>query len=129
LLSLHAHRSLLAISIVSLAASVCLTFILAPSLHATGAAIAFSGAELVLALSSFLLLKRAAPNLRFPLRVPVRVSVAALGGAAAAFIPSSTSLERGLVAGVIYVGLLIALRAIPRELMDAVLRRPQLAES
>jgi O-antigen/teichoic acid export membrane protein len=125
LLSIHRHRALLMISIGSLFVSVVMTLILVPLLQAQGAAIAFSAAEVTLALSSFVLLRRARPDLSFSLRVPVRVVVAALLAGAVALVPGLSSLSRGLIGSVVYLGALVALRGIPAEIMQAVLRRPQ----
>jgi O-antigen/teichoic acid export membrane protein len=128
LLSLHRHRALLFITVSSLAISVCATVILVPLLEARGAAIAFSAAELSLAISSFVLLKRARPELRFSSRIPVRVLVAAACGAAVLLVPNLSSLARALIASVIYLLVLAALRGVPAELLLA-LRRPQSSRS
>jgi O-antigen/teichoic acid export membrane protein len=124
LLSLHRHRELLLISIGSLAVSVGLTLILVPLLQARGAAVAFSGAELTLAVSSFVLLKRARPDLRFSARTPVRVLVAAALGAAVLLVPGITSISRAVIAAVVYGGVLLLLRAVPAELLQALPRPP-----
>jgi O-antigen/teichoic acid export membrane protein len=124
LLSLHRHRALLFITLSSLAVSVCATLILVPLLEARGAAIAFSLAEICLAISSFVLLKRAGRELRFSSRVPVRVLVAAACGATVLLVPDLTSLVRALIASVIYLLVLAALRGVPAELLLA-LRRPR----
>ncbi len=125
LLSLHRHRALLLISVGSLAVSVILTLILVPVLQARGAALAFSAAELVMAASSFVALRLARPDLSFSLRVPLRVLIAAAVASTVLLVPDLTSLPRSLIASAVYFGILVALRAIPEELMQAVLRRPQ----
>ena len=119
LLSLHRHRELLLISIGSLAVSVGLTLILVPLLQARGAAVAFSGAELTLAVSSFVLLKRARPDLRFSARTPFRVLVAAALGAAVLLVPGITSISRAAIAAVVYCVVLLLLKAVPAELLQA----------
>jgi O-antigen/teichoic acid export membrane protein len=119
LLSLHRHRELLLISLGSLAVSVGLTLILVPLLQARGAAIAFSGAELTLAVSSFVMLRRARPDLRFSARTPLRVLAAAALGAAVLLIPSLTSLSRAALGLVIYCAVLLLLKAVPAELTQA----------
>jgi O-antigen/teichoic acid export membrane protein len=124
LLSLHRHRELLLISIGSLAVSVGLTLILVPLLQARGAAVAFSGAELTLAVSSFVLLKRARPDLRFSARTPVRVLVAAALGAAVLPVPGITSISRAAIAAVVYGVVLLLLKAVPAELLQALPRPP-----
>jgi O-antigen/teichoic acid export membrane protein len=126
LLSLHRHRALLLVSVGSLSVSVILTVILVPVLQARGAALAFSGAEIVMATSSFVALKLARPDLGVSLRVPLRVLIAAVLASTVLLVPDLTSLSRSLIASVIYLAVLVALRAIPAELMQAALRRPQL---
>jgi O-antigen/teichoic acid export membrane protein len=128
LLSLHRHRALLLISVSSLAVSVCLTFALVPLLQARGAAIAFSSAEIVLAAGSFMLLRRARPDLRFSARVPVRVLAAALLAGSVVLAPGLSSLARSLIASVVYLAVLLVLGAIPQELLDAALHRSQPAD-
>jgi O-antigen/teichoic acid export membrane protein len=129
LLSLHRHRALLSISVGSLLVSVCLTFVLVPVLQARGAAVAFSAAEVTLAVGSFVQLKRARPGLRFAPRVPACVLLAAALGGAIALLPGLTSLSRALLASLVYWGALVLLRAIPVELTQALLRRPRLGRS
>jgi O-antigen/teichoic acid export membrane protein len=124
LLSLHRHRELLLISLGSLAVSVGLTLILVPLLQARGAAVAFSGAELTLAVSSFVLLKRARPDLRFSARTPGRVLVAAALGAAVLLVPGITSISRAAIAAVVYGVVLLLLKAVPAELLQALPRPP-----
>jgi O-antigen/teichoic acid export membrane protein len=122
LLSLHRHRALLFITVSSLGVSVCSTLILVPLFHARGAAIAFSAAEVSLAVSSFVLLKIARPELRFSSRVPLRVLVAAALGGAVLLVPGLTSLGRAVVASVLYLAALLSMRAVPVELTQALFR-------
>jgi O-antigen/teichoic acid export membrane protein len=125
LLALHRHRALLLNSAAGLAASVCLTLVLVPALQARGAAIAFAIAEIVVAGGSFFYLRSAQPDLRFSPRVPLRVLLSALLGSAVLLAPGLGSLPDSLIATAVYVGALIALRAIPAELMHAVTSRFQ----
>jgi O-antigen/teichoic acid export membrane protein len=125
LLSLHRHRALFWISVGSLAVSVCMTLILVPLIHAQGAAAAFSAAEVTLAASSLLVLRLARPDLVFSLRVPARVLLAAALGGAVVFAPGLSSLSRALIASAIYVAVLVAVRAIPVEIMHALAHRQQ----
>lgn len=125
LLSLHRHRELLSISAGGLVISVCLTFALVPVLQARGAAFAFVGGELAVALACLGFLVRARPDLRPSLRVPTRVLLASVMGGGVILIPGLPSLPRAILASAIYCGVLIASRAIPPELMQAVLRRPR----
>jgi O-antigen/teichoic acid export membrane protein len=124
LLSLHRHRALLLISLGSLVVSVVLTLILVPLIKARGAAVAFSGAELTLAASSFVLLKRAHSELRFSGDMLLRVLLAAALAAAVLLIPGLQSISRALIASVIYMVGLVVLGAIPAELIQALPRLP-----
>jgi O-antigen/teichoic acid export membrane protein len=119
LLSLHRHRALLLISISSLAASFALTLILVPVLQAQGAALAFSGAELTLAVSAFVLLRRVRKDLRFSLRTATRVLAATALGAAVVFVPGLTSLSRAVIASILYWSAVFALGAVPAEMVHA----------
>jgi O-antigen/teichoic acid export membrane protein len=123
LLSLHRHRELLWISLTALLVSVCLTVVLVPELQARGAAVAFSSAELVGAGASYMMLERARPETRFEHRVPVRVGLAAALGAAVVLVPGLSSLEQCLVSAILYASVLVVLRALPTEIMDALRHR------
>jgi O-antigen/teichoic acid export membrane protein len=125
LLALHRHRAVLIISGVGLTLSVCLTVLLIPSLQARGAAIGFTAGEVVVAGMSFAALRIARPDIKFSLRIPVRVLLAALVGSLAALIPGLASLPTALLALAVYGAALIALRAIPAELMHAFRHRPK----
>jgi O-antigen/teichoic acid export membrane protein len=119
LLALHRHRAMLVISIVGLVVSICLTVGLVPVLDARGAAIAFAAAELVVAASSFVALRVARPDLRFSLRVPSRVLLAAGLAAGIALIPRLSSFGGTLVGCATYASVLVATRAIPAEVGHA----------
>jgi O-antigen/teichoic acid export membrane protein len=126
LFSLHHHRALLQTTIVSLVVSVVLLLVLVPQLQARGAAMAYTGGEVTVAITALLLLRRNHPGFGLPLRVPLRVASAVALGAAIVLIPGLTSLERAVIASVIYVGVLGATHAIPAELMHAVRTTPRL---
>jgi len=127
LLALHRHRAILLNSAAGLIVSVVLTLVLVPELQARGAAIAFVVAEVVVAASSFLYLRAARPELTFSPRVPLCALVAAAVGGGLALASGLSSLPASLLATCIYIGVLIALRAIPPELMHAVTERFQSA--
>jgi len=125
LLALHRYRSMLVISAAGLAVSVCLTLILVPSLQARGAAIAFVAGELAVAGFAFGALRVAQPTLKFDLRVPLCVLFAAGLALCVLLVPRLSSLPAAVIASVLYAGMLLCTRAIPRELTDALLRRRQ----
>jgi O-antigen/teichoic acid export membrane protein len=125
LLSLHRHRPLLGISAGALLISASLTLVLVPRFQAQGAAIAFTAAEIAGAIGSLAVLVRFRPDLRPSLRIPGRVLLAVTGASGAILIPGTTSLSRTVIASAIYFAILVLLRAIPPEILHAVLHRPQ----
>jgi hypothetical protein len=56
------------------------------------------------------------------------VIVAAALAGAVVLVPGLTSLLRALIASAVYLAVLVALRAVPAEVTQALLRRPQLAK-
>ncbi len=129
LFSLHHHRALLQTTIVSLVVSVVLLLTLVPTLQARGAAIAYTGGEVAVALSAFLLLRHKHPEFTLPRRVPVRVLAAVILGAAVAVVPGLSSFERAMIASAIYLVVIVATRAIPPEILQAIRARPRLSAS
>jgi O-antigen/teichoic acid export membrane protein len=125
LLALHVYRPMFWISAGALALNLALTLILVPLLAARGAAIAFSIVELAGAAGTLYVLLRTRRDLRPSLGLPGRVLCAGALGAATVFLPGVTSLERCAIAGAIYLGALLALRAIPPEMLQAVAQRPR----
>jgi O-antigen/teichoic acid export membrane protein len=125
LLSLHRHRELLVTASAALVLSLALTLALVPWLEAQGAALAFTLGEVAVALLALVFVRRAQPDARFPLRTVACVAAAAAAAASLALVPGLPSLARALVGAVIFFGVLIGLRAIPPELIDAFVRRPQ----
>jgi O-antigen/teichoic acid export membrane protein len=123
LLSLYRHRALLVLSVMALTLSVALTLALVPQLEARGAAIAFTAGEVAVAVLAYLLLRRADPSLRVSLRIPVRVLVATALAGSAVFIPGLGSLVEAIVALTLFFVVLVALRGLPPELVDALRRR------
>jgi O-antigen/teichoic acid export membrane protein len=129
LLALRMYRPLPWIAAGSLTVNVLLTVILVPLLKARGAAISFTSAELVGTAASLAVLVHRRPELMPSLRVPARVLVAGAAGAAVAFVPGLTSLERCAIGSTVYVAMILALRAIPPEMLQAFLHRPRATNS
>ncbi len=123
LLSLHVYRPMMWINAAVLALNIALTVILVPVLQARGAAIAFTTVELIGAAASLFVLVRTRRSLMPSLRTPAKVLAAAIVAVTAGLVPGFTSLERALIASALYLAVLVALRAIPPELMQALLRR------
>jgi O-antigen/teichoic acid export membrane protein len=129
LLSLHRHGSILVYSFAALLGGLALTAALVPGLEAKGAAIAYVGGELIVMVLAYALLKRAMPELRFSLRVPVRVAGAAAAAGLVALVPGLPSAAAAAAASAIYLAVLFALRAVPQELLDALGRQRRLAQN
>jgi O-antigen/teichoic acid export membrane protein len=116
LLSLHQHRGLLTANLVTLIVSVTLTLILAASHGARGAAIATVGGESTLALACLIALARGRRRYRPDPRVVGKVALAAAPAILVSSALSLTALERTAVAAAVYMGVIAATRALPREL-------------
>jgi O-antigen/teichoic acid export membrane protein len=123
LISLHRHRALLAANALAFAVSAAVTLALAPSHGAKGAAIATLAGEGVLAAAYLVALVRARPDLRPDLRVVPKVVVAAGAAIAVAVVSGLPALPATLVAGVVYAAAILALRAVPDELIELIPRR------
>jgi O-antigen/teichoic acid export membrane protein len=123
LLSLREHRVLLVANASALAVALVLTLLLAPAHGALGGAIATTATELWLAVVYLVVLARRHPHLRpQPAVLPRVLLAAAVAVVPALFLPA---LAGAIVAAVIYAGLLLALRAVPTEVFEALgVRRP-----
>jgi O-antigen/teichoic acid export membrane protein len=118
LLSLHAHRALLAANAAGFTVAVALALLLTPSYGAQGAAVATLGAEIALALASFALLMRRRPDLRPDPRVVPRVLAASAPALAVPLVLGLPALPGTVLAAALYVALLLLLRAVPAELWE-----------
>lgn len=119
LLALHEHRSMLAISGLSLVVSVTVTAVLIPMLQAEGAAIGFAAAECAMAGGTYWFLRAA--RARKPvsgLRVPVRVFVALAGGLSVLLLPIG-SFGQAVLSFAVYFAVLVISRSIPPEIAAA----------
>lgn len=129
LLSLRLFRSLVRSNAIAVAVVTALSLILIPRLGARGAAIAPTVAEASLALAYALSLRRARPGLRVSPNLLPRVLLAtgvSLGISYSLPISSAAAL---FLFGALYLGCLWVLRAIPFEVINAILgRRPPTLE-
>jgi O-antigen/teichoic acid export membrane protein len=123
LLALHKHGAMLRANLAGLTVVTALTLSLAPAMGATGAAIATVAGEWTVALALMLALVRGGPRPRRPtLLVAARVALAG-GVAMAALLITVPSVVQLIVAGAIYLGLILGMRALPRELLELIPRR------
>jgi O-antigen/teichoic acid export membrane protein len=121
LLSLRMHGALLRVTLAGLVMSIGLSAALVPSLGAKGAAIAAIACELVVAAGYLFALVRAHPHLRPGIAVLGRVALASAAGASVLLLPLP-SVVQWVLASIVYLTLLLSMRAFPPELR-AVLRR------
>jgi O-antigen/teichoic acid export membrane protein len=117
MLSLHLHRLILTFNLVMLAVVAIVVTVLTALNGAQGAAIGTASTEVMGAIVSGLLLVRGRPHLKPRLRVVPRVAFAALLGATPALAGGLPIVVRLLLSTVIYVVVLIALKAPPAELL------------
>lgn len=118
LLSLHRHSALLICNLITLVVTAGLTLWLAPVIGASGAAAATVAGEWTVAISLLVALVRANRQLA-PRAWTVAPRVALAGGAAFAtmLLPVPAVAQLGLAVAV-YAGLIVVLRALPREILE-----------
>ncbi len=122
LIAVHRQRALIAVNALALVVVLVLGLTLIPPLGANGAALAASIGEVVLAIAAITMLARLQPALAPDLRyVPKLACAAALGGACV-LLPLPDALA-AVVALLVYGAAAWVLRAIPRELVEALVRR------
>ena len=118
LLSLHDHRSLLLANVAALATSALAVALLARGSGAEGAALGVVLGELVLAAGYLLGLTRGRPELRPRAAVPLKALAVAAPAVAVVFALGLPAAPAALVALVLYALGILALRAVPQELLD-----------
>jgi O-antigen/teichoic acid export membrane protein len=118
LLALHRHSAQLICNLISLAVTAGLTLGLAPVIGARGAAVATVAGEWTVAISLLLALAYANRQL-VPKARTVAPRVALAGGAALAMILLPVpGLAQLTLAVAVYTAMILALRALPRELLE-----------
>jgi O-antigen/teichoic acid export membrane protein len=123
LLSLRRHRMMLLGSTANLVLASVLCGVLTASNGGEGAATAVAIGEVSVAVSYGIAYVRAMPRHRLALGVLPRVAAATAAATLAAVLIGAHPLVQATAASVVYFGALLALRAIPQELLDE-LRRP-----
>jgi O-antigen/teichoic acid export membrane protein len=121
LVSLRRHVALLVGNLVALTASVALTAALVPEFGAKGAAVATLVADCGIVVLYGLVLFRVR-SVRYDLELVPRVAIAAALSGAVVLTPLD-GVGLVLAATVIYWGVLFAVRGVPSEVIDALLRR------
>lgn len=124
LLSLKLYRPLLLANGAAALTAVVGTLVLGGPLGPEGAALATVLAEAVLAAGALIGLVRHRPALRPSFAVVPKVAVAAAAGGGLALVVPAPAVVLAVLAGAVYGGIVLALRAVPPEAIDALLRRP-----
>jgi O-antigen/teichoic acid export membrane protein len=122
LLSLERYRDLLVCNAIAVAATAGAVLALEPPLGPEGAAIGTVLGEGALAVAYLVALRRAAPELTPSFGVAGKALLAAVAPAAALLLPVGP-IVAGAVVAVLYVAGVVTLRAVPPELVRALLRR------
>jgi O-antigen/teichoic acid export membrane protein len=123
LLALRLHREMLVANGIALVLVAVLSFTLVPLMQDTGAALSVVIADSVLVVLIGVALGRANPAMRPDLRVVPRVAAALAAGLAPVLLLDLPDLVDVGLAGLLYAGVLVALRAIPVELTSALTER------
>lgn len=129
LLSLREHRRLLQANGVALAVAIVLSLALVPSLGAQGAAAATAATEFALAGAYWWSLTRSKARLRPSMALLPKVLLAAGAAGVAALVLPLPSILLWAIGSAIYLSLIVLLRALPPELLHAVLRRDSVTDS
>jgi O-antigen/teichoic acid export membrane protein len=124
LLTLGRYREVLLINVTVLILSGTLTGVLASSHGAVGAASATTAVEVLYTLILALAVLRAGARPQVSFARAARAVLAALLGALALAPSSLPSVVRPMLALTVYCAALLALRALPRELLNQIPRRP-----
>jgi O-antigen/teichoic acid export membrane protein len=119
LLSLRMYRALLISNAIAAAVAVVGTLVLVPLIDAEGAAVATVGAEAALALAYAIALSRARPDLRPGLEFVPRLALAIAAALLVAVLVPLPSFPLAALSGSVYLGVLLAMRAIPPEVFSA----------
>ncbi|MDO8184062.1 polysaccharide biosynthesis C-terminal domain-containing protein [Conexibacter sp. JD483] len=128
LISVHRQRELLLVNLIALLTVIVLGTTLIPLWGANGAALAASIGELLLAVTSLTLLIRSQPDLRPDFHYVPKLLLAAGAGAACLLLPGSDVIAT-VAAALVYGAVAWLLRAVPMELVDALVRRRPLADA
>ena len=123
LISLHRHAALLGANAFALVLSIGFSLLLVPEHGALGAAITTVIGETGMAVAYAVALMRASPELRPGLAVMWKVALATAVGLGAGVAVGGSGVVAVVVAGVVYAGAVLSLRAVPDELHDFVRRR------
>jgi O-antigen/teichoic acid export membrane protein len=123
LVAIERQKALIAVSGTGLVTVLVLGGILIPAMEAEGAALAAVIGETILAATALALLVRGRPALRPKPDRLARTVLAGVLALAVLLVPGLPAVVAAVLAIVIFAGLAWVLGAVPRELVDALLRR------
>lgn len=123
LIATRRRRGLMTANALALAVVLTLAFVLVPHDGAKGAAVTAAAAEVAFAGALFVFLARTEGELRPRLRFVWKVVLASAVGAALAMLPGLPTLASPVLATLGYVATLWRTRAIPAEILDALVGR------
>ncbi len=118
LLSLRRNRELMFVNLAALIVGSVLVVVLASTHGAQGAALGTAITEVTLAAAVPFVLHRTDPHLVPSMAVVPRVALAAGAAALVALLPGLPAIVLVVLATVLYFAILLAVRAIPQELLD-----------
>jgi len=121
LLSERRHTGVLVSNAIALTVAILVALACVPSLGAKGGAIATLAGESALALTYGIALFARTPDLRISLRVVPKVAVAGAAAGSLVFVPGLAGAPLAVVAGVVYIVVLMLLKGVPDELWRAFL--------
>lgn len=122
LIAVQQQRALVFVNVLALVAVLVLGLTLIPLWEANGAALAASVGEVLLAVAALTMLARARPALRPRLDYVPKLLLAGAVGALCVLLPIPDAFAAA-IAVLLYAAIAWALRAVPMELVDALLRR------
>jgi O-antigen/teichoic acid export membrane protein len=122
LIAVQRQRALVAVNVLALAIVLVLGFTLIPLWEANGAALAASIGEVGLAVAALTMLARVRPSLRPDLRYVPKLLLAAGAGLLCMLLPLP-AVAQAMVALAVYGVMAFALKVVPTELVEALLRR------
>jgi O-antigen/teichoic acid export membrane protein len=123
LLSLRAHGAILATAVAALAVNLVLAAVLGAAHGATGAAVATLIAELAGIVVAATMLARRHPGVVPTFGTLPRVGLAGALAALVLLVPGLPSVASAAIGTLVYAGAVLALRAVPPELLDALRHR------
>jgi O-antigen/teichoic acid export membrane protein len=125
LVAVRRQRALIVTNAIALGTVLALGFALIPPLDAEGAALAAAIGEGALAVATLVMLVRARPALRPNLLYAVKLAAAGAVGAGAAVVSGVPDAAAAVLASAVYLALAWVTRAVPVELLRALVRRSE----